>query len=354
MTLAKVFADLREEFSSNPATAAKGTRDIVRDVSLFGLADVVPGYPEVVTENLRPGTYYLMDLAKFTGVGQPEIIRLFVTGNDRGSSLHASVHVTTTSADRFIGPRSWPHRGTYLFHNAADTIHFMAVAPVKAGTTDKQIQAFFDSHSQSPPPFFRNGPSGGNDVVARKDPLGVLQPAARHLRAALLRRRRRDRHAARGDGHARGHPLDLTRRVGATRPGRPYPGCLLGHLRCGGWPPRSAGSWSHSRQRPPRRPPRGSARLPPDGRGVGAGPAVGAAGDRGRDPPGRRRPPAGRRGRRAVIFALAARRALEPASKLAATRWVAERGFHRGLPGVLRRRRLHRTGAGTPELGGSV
>lgn len=166
VTLAKVFADLREEFSSNPATAAKGTRDIVRDVSLFGLADVVPGYPEVVTENLRPGTYYLMDLAKFTGVGQPEIIRLFVTGNDRGSSLYASVHVTTTSADRFIGPRSWPHRGTYLFHNAADTIHFMAVAPVKAGTTDKQIQAFFDSHSQSPPPFFRNGPSGGNDVVS--------------------------------------------------------------------------------------------------------------------------------------------------------------------------------------------
>ena len=51
VTLARVFADLREEFSSTPATAAKGTRDLVRDVSLFGLADVVPG-----TRRLSPRT----------------------------------------------------------------------------------------------------------------------------------------------------------------------------------------------------------------------------------------------------------------------------------------------------------
>jgi len=161
-----VFADLREEFSSNPATAAKGTRDLVRDVSLSGLADVVSGYPEVVTENLRSGTYYLMDLAKFSGAGQPKITPLFVTGHDRGSPLHGRVPVSATSADRFIAPVSWPHHGTYLFRNVADTIHFMAIVPVKAGTTDKQIRAFFDSGSQSQPPFFVNGPTGGNDVVS--------------------------------------------------------------------------------------------------------------------------------------------------------------------------------------------
>jgi len=166
VTLARVFADLREEFSSTPATAAKGTRDIVRDVSLFGLADVVPGYPEVVTENLHSGTYYLMDLVNFTGTGNPVITRLCVTGHGRSSALHGQVHVATTSADRFIAPRYWPHRGTYLFHNVADTIHFMDIVPVKAGTTDQQIQAFFNSGSQSQPPFFGNGPSGGNDVVS--------------------------------------------------------------------------------------------------------------------------------------------------------------------------------------------
>jgi len=42
----------------------------------------------------------------------------------------------------------------------------MAIQPVEAGTTDRQIQAFFDSGSQTPPPLFRAGPSGGNDVVS--------------------------------------------------------------------------------------------------------------------------------------------------------------------------------------------
>ena len=42
----------------------------------------------------------------------------------------------------------------------------MEIMPVKAGTTDKEIQAFFNSGSQSAPPFARNGPSGGNDVVS--------------------------------------------------------------------------------------------------------------------------------------------------------------------------------------------
>ena len=164
--LSKAFADLHEEFSSVPATAAKGTRDLVRDVSFFGLADLVPGSPEVVTENLRSGTYYLMDLGSFTGKGNPVTTRLSVTGRGRGSSLHGNVYVTPTSADRFIAPNKWPHRGSYLFHNIADTIHFMEIMPVKAGTTDKEIQAFFKSGSQSAPPFARNGPSGGNDVVS--------------------------------------------------------------------------------------------------------------------------------------------------------------------------------------------
>jgi len=117
-------------------------------------------------ENLHSGTYYLMDLVNFTGKGNPVTTRLFVTGHGRSSALHGQVYVTPTSADRFIAPSRWPHHGTYLFHNVADTIHFMAIVPVKAGTTDRQIQAFFNSGSQSQPPFFRNGPSGGNDVVS--------------------------------------------------------------------------------------------------------------------------------------------------------------------------------------------
>ena len=163
--LKTVFADLREEFSQTPAIAAQGTRDINQDISLFGLAQVVPGYPEVVTENLRAGTYYLMDLINYNGKANPVLTTLRVTGHGRPGPLYGSVYVTPTSADRFIAPRVWPHRGTYLFHNIADTIHFMAITPVKPGTTDAQIQAFFNSNGQVPPPFIA-GPSGGNDVVS--------------------------------------------------------------------------------------------------------------------------------------------------------------------------------------------
>ena len=171
VTLARVFADLREEFSSTPARAAKGTRNIIRDVSLFGLADVVPGYPEVVTENLHSGTYYLMDLVNFTGKGNPAITRLCVTGHGRSSALHGQVHVATTSADRFIAPRYWPHMAatcspTWLTRSTSWTS-----CRSRHGTTDAQIQAFFNSGSSAPP--FLARPVGGNDVVSPGGPIKV-------------------------------------------------------------------------------------------------------------------------------------------------------------------------------------
>ncbi len=42
----------------------------------------------------------------------------------------------------------------------------MNLTPVKDGTTDRQVQAYFDSHSQKPPKFLKAGPSIGNDVTS--------------------------------------------------------------------------------------------------------------------------------------------------------------------------------------------
>ncbi|HEX2804915.1 MAG TPA: hypothetical protein VHN80_01925, partial [Kineosporiaceae bacterium] len=102
VTLKQVFADLAGEFTQgDPLAAAKAaeqTRDLTRDVSFFGLADVVPDYPEVVTERLRRGTYYLMDTANPPQgtLSAPKLTQLTVTGrrgDDRGSGLDSQVRV---------------------------------------------------------------------------------------------------------------------------------------------------------------------------------------------------------------------------------------------------------------------
>lgn len=170
-TLDTFKADLGDEFSSDPMTAAKGTRELNRDIRAFGLADVVTGNPAMVTERLTAGRYYLMDLGNNQGVPDPTFTTFTVRHSGRGlsdrqgDSLHGPV-VKLTSADRFISPRTLPARGTVTVRNVADTIHFMSIGPVKKGTTDEQIQAYFDSGSQDPPPFGVDGPSVGMDVLS--------------------------------------------------------------------------------------------------------------------------------------------------------------------------------------------
>ena len=103
VSLAHAFRDFKDEFSITPATAAKGTRELNRDVSFYGLAAVVPGNPETVTDNLRAGTYYLRDPAKAVWGGPlPVPVTLTVQAGGTSQSPHDSVPVAATSADRFI------------------------------------------------------------------------------------------------------------------------------------------------------------------------------------------------------------------------------------------------------------
>lgn len=169
VTLGRVLQDMRDDFSQNPRTAAKGTRETTRDARVLGLADVVKGHPAVVTEFLSPGTYYVADIASGMTSGSPTLTTLTVrrprANIEQDSDLASQVTVRATSADRFVAPRHWPHRGTYTFKNVSDTIHFMAIQPVKPGTTDAQIQAYFAAPPSGPPPFALNGPTIGNDVL---------------------------------------------------------------------------------------------------------------------------------------------------------------------------------------------
>src|SRR5690348_4964131 len=169
VSLATVFADFGEEFSSDPQTAAKGTRDLTRDARFFGGADVVPGTSAVGTEILQPATYYVMDVAAPPGPNGPMLTTLTVKRDDDESSGQLgrkSPLVRMTSNDRFLVDGHLHARGTVTVANVSDTIHFMELQPVKAGTTDKQIQAYFDSGAQGAPSFAVNGPSVGMEVLS--------------------------------------------------------------------------------------------------------------------------------------------------------------------------------------------
>ena len=132
----------------------------------MGLADVVPGWPEVVTENVTPGTYYLMDLGN--SVLPPALTTLTVRRAgphiEQDSDLRSQLTAMATSADRFIAPRNWPHAGTVTFKNVSDTLHMMDIQRVKPGTTDQQISDFFNGTNPNVP--FLPGPTGGNDVTS--------------------------------------------------------------------------------------------------------------------------------------------------------------------------------------------
>lgn len=178
-TLADVTRALHEEFSSNPQMAAKGTRDIVATAVVRGLADVVPGNPEVVTEFLAPGRYWLMDLANVPVSGAPQFTPLWVrpaTGDiEQDSDLRSQVRVSTVD-EHFLAPATWPHAGTYTFTNNADVIHLMDIERVKPWVKDEDVQDFFNAILQGKnnvPVPFAPGPSGGNDVVSPGNSLQV-------------------------------------------------------------------------------------------------------------------------------------------------------------------------------------
>jgi hypothetical protein len=173
-TLDDVFAGLKKEFNEDelhPEINAAGTRELRAAATYHGLADVVPGYDEVVTEFLDRGTYYLVDLAAVDPrVTTPEVTTLKVRGHD-GSDGHLRADVAVKARnDRFRAPDHWPATGSYTFTNADDTIHFMAMVPVQDGTTDQQVTEFVTPPDPGAPPaeptFFKEGPSGGNDVVS--------------------------------------------------------------------------------------------------------------------------------------------------------------------------------------------
>jgi hypothetical protein len=168
-TLNEAFGDLNEEFSQDPQTAAKGTRDLVTDTLVYGLADVSPARKALITRTMRPGTYYLMDLGN-TPSGPPATTTLTVQAHSgyQAASLprQARATIKMTSADRFKVRGRLPAHGTIRVRNTSDTLHFVNIQRVKRGTTDQQVQQYFTSGSQAAPPWALDSPQMGTDVLS--------------------------------------------------------------------------------------------------------------------------------------------------------------------------------------------
>ena len=174
-TLDQFFDDVRNEFDFTDAdNRAKGTRDARQHATFYGLADVMPGFPLTVTDDLRPGTYYLFDLtAPPDPFADPQVATLRVGGGWGGDGdRRADVRVRMTG-DRFLAPRVWPSAGTWSLTDADDTVHFMQLQPVDAGTTDRDVQQALEA-------------TGGLSVGELADPTRptvgseVLSPGIRH------------------------------------------------------------------------------------------------------------------------------------------------------------------------------
>lgn len=190
-TLDDVKTALHDEVTHDGPTAAKGTQELVANARIFGLAGVVKGTPVIVTEQVPAGTYYLFDLGPVFAGQQPDFTTLQVSGpgDDHPGSIfpvprpgvsfplsppvlhrrpfpppfssphHATVQLT--SEDSFESPDVLPKTGTITVRNVSDTIHFMLVTPVKKGTTDEEIQNFFNTSTgpDDQPAFATDGPS---------------------------------------------------------------------------------------------------------------------------------------------------------------------------------------------------
>jgi hypothetical protein len=174
-TLDQFFDDVRNEFDfTNAATRAKGTRDARQHATFYGLADVMPGFPLTVTDDLRPGTYYLFDLTTPPSpVDDPQVAELRVGGGWGGDDdRRADVRVQMTG-DRFLAPRIWPRAGTWSLTNADDTVHFMQLQPVGPGTTDRDVHRALEA---------TGGLSVGELADTTRPTVGseVLSPGVRH------------------------------------------------------------------------------------------------------------------------------------------------------------------------------
>jgi hypothetical protein len=173
VSINQVLHDLAGAVSNTPATAAAGIKKVQGEAEALGGAFVAPKAPEQFTEEISDGPVYLLDFTAFLAdPGKPVVKTLDLCGPN-GRHLATFPHSIVITNETAAGPRFQAEdvdsvHGAILVHNAAPELHEMEIQPVAPGTTDAQIQAFFDALAQGkqPPPSPFTGPPAGLSAIS--------------------------------------------------------------------------------------------------------------------------------------------------------------------------------------------
>ncbi|MGW5421372.1 hypothetical protein [Streptomyces sp. NPDC003943] len=166
----KVLADLTKAIDeTDPANAAAGINAFNADAEALGGGFASPKVPVDVTEPISDGTVYLLDFGAFLAdPAHPVLKSLELCDGDKDKGLAPFPKGIVITEEQAAGPRFKTEDlnragAPILVHNGSDEIHEMEIQPVKPGTTDADVQAYFDAiaHGQQPPPSpFTGAPSG--------------------------------------------------------------------------------------------------------------------------------------------------------------------------------------------------
>lgn len=198
VTLAKATQDLDESYSSDPAVALPALRAFYSDLTFYGGVSVDAGSHLSLTETLDPGTYYLTDETATTGTTPPSTLgqaQLTVTAPYQPARVpppDGSISATLSGGHQIIAaPAELPAAGRILLSDHTAQPQEFIVVQVQPGTTDQQIQAYFNAEQGGQPlppdPFLAT--AGGMLAISpgRSAELGIAFQPGRYAVLSFVR-----------------------------------------------------------------------------------------------------------------------------------------------------------------------
>lgn len=146
------------------AAARAALRRVFANTVFDGGVDLFRGQSASVTVTVRPGTYYLGELAR-----RPELTPIRVSGPTRARPP-AAAGIVTVSDSGFRIDRTLPAVGTITIRNRGSQPHRVNLVPVKPGTTRAQVGAYLRKtaarDNAPPPPFALKAPQLGSADIS--------------------------------------------------------------------------------------------------------------------------------------------------------------------------------------------